>query len=332
MNFSKKVLAILAVPILLVSVALFVKLNTNNVMVINTCNEHSYSDAKIIKSSTGPNTNIGFNINLRSSNSEIQSFKFLCLFESNSGKSVCENKDDEMMSKVIRKVYLDPPSVNPYSFRVNPPALNGQIGVPKIIDELLGGKQNGFYIESGGYDGEALSNSLFFELKRNFTGLLVEPNVFNYKKLLEVNRKAYSVNACYSTTGLPTLVDFVNARALGAIKEIDQEMKLMESLPKQVQKDNLQGESKALCLSFYSILLAVGNPVVDYPSLDIEGAELPVLKTIPWDKVDIKVLSIECGQIERCNNIDIFMKSVGYYAAHHIPSEARPQDIIFVKK
>lgn len=173
---------------------------------------------------------------------------------------------------------------------------------------------------------------MFFELKRNFTGLLVEPNVFNYKKLLEVNRRAYSVNGCYSTTGLPTLVDFVNAKALGAIKEIDQEMKLMESLPKQVQKDNLQGESKALCLSFYSILLAVGNPVVDYLSLDIEGAELPVLTTIPWDKVEIKVLSIECGQIERCNNIDIFMKSVGYYAAHHIPSEARPQDIIFVKK
>ena len=77
MTFSKKVLAILAVPILLVSVALFVKLNTNNVMVINTCNEHSYSDSKIIKSSTGPNTNIGFNINMRSSSSEIQSFKFL---------------------------------------------------------------------------------------------------------------------------------------------------------------------------------------------------------------------------------------------------------------
>ena len=149
---------------------------------------------------------------------------------------------------------------------------------------------------------------------------------------MEVNRKAYSVNACYSTTGLPTLVDFVNAKALGAIKEIDKAMKLTESLSQQAKKDNLQGESKALCLSFYSVLLAVGNPVVDYLSLDIEGAELPVLKTIPWDRVDIKVLSIECGQIERCNNIDVFMKSVGYYAAHYIPSAARPQDIIFVKK
>jgi len=101
MSLSRKVLAILAVPIILVSVALFVKLNTNNVMVINTCNEHSHSDAKITKSSTAPNINIGFNINMRSSSSEIQSFKFLCLFDSNSGKSVCEDKDDEKMAKLL---------------------------------------------------------------------------------------------------------------------------------------------------------------------------------------------------------------------------------------
>ncbi len=42
------------------------------------------------------------------------------------------------------------------------------------------------------------------------------------------------------------------------------------------------------CFPVYSILMAIGNPVVDYFSLDIEGAELPVLRTIPFDKVDIK--------------------------------------------
>ena len=46
---------------------------------------------------------------------------------------------------------------------------------------------------------------------------------------------------------------------------------------------------KALCLPFISIIQAIGNPSVDYFSLDIEGVELDVLKTIPWDRVDIKV-------------------------------------------
>ena len=42
------------------------------------------------------------------------------------------------------------------------------------------------------------------------------------------------------------------------------------------------------CLPLYSILLALGNPTVHHFSLDIEGAELPVLKTVPWEKVDIR--------------------------------------------
>ena len=42
------------------------------------------------------------------------------------------------------------------------------------------------------------------------------------------------------------------------------------------------------CLPVYTLLLAMGNPTVDFFSLDVEGAELNVLKTIPFDKVDIK--------------------------------------------
>ncbi len=42
---------------------------------------------------------------------------------------------------------------------------------------------------------------------------------------------------------------------------------------------------QAKCFPLYSILLALENPTVDYFSLDIEGAEFEVLKTIPFDKV-----------------------------------------------
>ena len=35
------------------------------------------------------------------------------------------------------------------------------------------------------------------------------------------------------------------------------------------------------------------NPRVDYLSLDVEGAELAVLETIPFDRVDIRTLSVE---------------------------------------
>ena len=40
------------------------------------------------------------------------------------------------------------------------------------------------------------------------------------------------------------------------------------------------------CLPLYTLLLALGNPTVHYLSLDIEGAEFPVLTSIPWNKVN----------------------------------------------
>jgi len=48
------------------------------------------------------------------------------------------------------------------------------------------------------------------------------------------------------------------------------------------------------CFPLYSILLAVNQTSLDYFSLDVEGHELFVLKTIPWHKVDIKVGEYIC--------------------------------------
>ena len=43
------------------------------------------------------------------------------------------------------------------------------------------------------------------------------------------------------------------------------------------------------CFPLFSILSALNQTRVDYFSLDIEGDELQVLKTVPWNRVDIKV-------------------------------------------
>lgn len=43
------------------------------------------------------------------------------------------------------------------------------------------------------------------------------------------------------------------------------------------------------CMPLVSILLAL-NQTIDYFSLDIEGHELAVLKTLPFDKIDVKVM------------------------------------------
>ena len=63
------------------------------------------------------------------------------------------------------------------------------------------------------------------------------------------------------------------------------------------------------CFPLYSILMAMGNPHVDYFSLDIEGAEMVVLETIPWNKVNMTLVSVEvnhAGEIFPGTREDIF--------------------------
>jgi Methyltransferase FkbM domain len=49
------------------------------------------------------------------------------------------------------------------------------------------------------------------------------------------------------------------------------------------------------CMPLYSILLSVNRTTIDFFSLDIEGNELDVLRTLPFDKVDIKVRKQQCA-------------------------------------
>jgi len=63
--------------------------------------------------------------------------------------------------------------------------------------------------------------------------------------------------------------------------------------------------------------MALGNPKVDFISLDIEGAELPVLKTIPWDKVNIRALMIEVNHMGKVfegslEDLETYLDESGY--------------------
>ena len=54
-------------------------------------------------------------------------------------------------------------------------------GLFLLIHQMIvvkGQQTNGFFIESGAYDGEHLSNTLYFELERNYTGNIDGASIF----------------------------------------------------------------------------------------------------------------------------------------------------------
>ena len=100
-------------------------------------------------------------------------------------------------------------------------------------------------------------------------------------------RKAHSLQTCLSTEPSVANLHFVPTNMV-------LEGSGLEAMPGLVPapREGQKGFTMQ-CFPLYTILLALGNPTVHHFSLDIEGAEFPVLRTIPWDKVDIRVLSVE---------------------------------------
>ena len=59
------------------------------------------------------------------------------------------------------------------------------------------------------------------------------------------------------------------------------------------RKEGPSGQMMVPCFPFETLLLALNRTTVDYFSLDVEGFELDILKTIPFDRLDITMLSVE---------------------------------------
>ena len=199
------------------------------------------------------------------------------------------HQDNNSERNDVRRLYSEAELLNLRLNWIYPPGRGykkvvdkSQRGQAKFIDELLNRRENGFFIECGARNGLELSNSIFFETRRNWTGLLVEPQPNDFAHLIALGRKAYAINACMSPT---------KNSGMFAWKMVGHIAGLHES---HVFKTAGQTPDKYMqCFSFSSLMAALNVNRVDYFSLDIEGGEVPVLKTIPWNDVYIDVIDIE---------------------------------------
>src|ERR1700761_3047539 len=67
------------------------------------------------------------------------------------------------------------------------------------------------------------------------------------------------------------------------------------------------------CFPLETILLALNVSHVDYFSLDVEGLELDILKTVPFNDVTIDVLSVEYDHVKEGKEVmKSYMEEKGY--------------------
>lgn len=174
---------------------------------------------------------------------------------------------------------------------------------------------DGFYVEIGANDGNTQSNTKYFELFRNWRGILIEPVPKTFKKLKK-NRSSNNCfvnSACTSFDG-PSELTLLYSNLMTSSIGSDDEKYLVERHAKSGLK-HLSGyervhEITVPSVPLQNILLHSGAPkIVDFLSLDVEGFEVEVLKGINHRDFRFKYILVES---ECFKNISDYFQSIGY--------------------
>ena len=173
---------------------------------------------------------------------------------------------------------------------------NSQSGQDEYVESyIFKGYKNGFYVDVGAHDGVTINNTLYFEKKHNWTGINIEPIKTVFDKL--VKNRPNNINLNYAVCNNDGETDFLCNKGYtemisGIFNNFD---------PRHFQR--LQNENKQMGSTTEVIKVTTKkletifdeNKIshINYLSIDVEGAEFEVIKSINFDKVFIDVIEFE---------------------------------------
>jgi FkbM family methyltransferase len=174
-------------------------------------------------------------------------------------------------------------------------------------------KKNGFYLEIGVHDGENGNNTALLDQEYNWKGVCIDPFMFNME-----NRSCQQFNVALGFT--PGETKFRVGDNNSALSGID---KFVTS-----EKDNKKWADKTKDFKETTVMVRTPDdvfkeakipPIIDYLSLDVEGAEMDILKSFPFDKYCIKYATIETNNDkDKEKELEEFMSKHGYkYEGHY---------------
>lgn len=193
-----------------------------------------------------------------------------------------------------------------------------QIGQDEYyINNIVKGKRNGTYLDIGANDGKHGSNTATLEYEYNWSGICVEANPTLISSLI-VNRPNSIVvhKAVWTSPGEVNIEvphSFKGSEPpdqLGRITGIERNERAFKKFFDKGYETFTVKSDTATNIVKESLGLPV---VIDYMSLDTEGAELEVLQSIDFNLIDIKFMTVEHGNRKGYKNIFAdYLKQFGY--------------------
>lgn len=152
----------------------------------------------------------------------------------------------------------------------------------------------GIFVDIGAHDGLTYSNTYFFEKELGWTGICIEPLPEIFNKLTK-NRTCICINGCISNTN--GLAQFLSIQGYSEMLSglIDNyHPKHLDRIENELTQHG--GKKEVIttqCYRLKDLLEKYNITHIDYLSIDTEGSELDILKSIDFSLMDIDIISVE---------------------------------------
>ena len=178
-----------------------------------------------------------------------------------------------------------------------------------VKDNFFKNQKSGFFIEIGAFDGIEGSNCYHFEKFMNWQGIAVEASPLQFEKLKK-NRNCKLMNVAIGSEnkqvefyevaeGFTQMSGINNSNFKNSFERIKKNSK------SKINRINIE------CKTFKKLIPS--DKIIDLISIDIEGNEFDVLKSIDFDKYQIKVIILENNAPKELSYLDFFLEKNFYY-------------------
>lgn len=198
-----------------------------------------------------------------------------------------------------------------------------------LESSVFKGYKNGIFVDVGAHDGVSINNTLYFERVNGWTGINIEPIPSIYKKLV-LNRPS-CINLNLAIDNKEGQADFfLNIGYTEMISGLSSAYDSRHGM-RLAYENSLHGSKTEKIIvptrRLDSIFEEYHIDKINYLSIDVEGAEENVIKSIDFDKVFIDVIGFENNYIDRSIPIVNYLITKNY-----LPSSYRGLDIIMIHK
>jgi FkbM family methyltransferase len=194
-----------------------------------------------------------------------------------------------------------------------------QFGQDKFLEEhIFKHYKNGIFVDVGAHNGKSINNTLYFEQNNNWTGINVEPLPHIYKKLK--NNRPNCINLNCAVSNIDGSANFIcNEGYTEMLSGLEKDYDIRHLNRRDREIKQMGGSTKIIEVKtnrLETILNEYNIDHINYLSIDVEGGEFNVIKSINFDKVFIDVIGFENNYNDVSIPIVTYLSNNGFKIIH----------------